>query len=169
MDTPITWSPENYSKLDSQLTLTLIRICAVFFCNVRFYSSDVVVVQSLSHVWLFVTPWIVACQAPLSSTISQSLLKFMSIESVMPSNHLILCCPLLLPSVFPSLRIFSSEFALCIRWPKYWSFSFSINPSSEYSGLFFFRITGVLSLQSKGLSRVFSRTTVHLKHKFFGA
>ena len=68
MGTPITWSPENYSKLDSQLTLTLMRICAVYFCNVRFYSSDVVVVQSLSHVWLFVTPWIVACQAPLSST-----------------------------------------------------------------------------------------------------
>ena len=152
MDTPITWSPENYSKLDSQLTLTLMRICAVYFCNVRFYSSDVVVVQSLSHVWLFVTPWIVACQAPLSSTISQSLFKFMSIESVMPSNHLILCCPLLLlPSVFPSLRIFSSEFALCIRWPKYWSFSFSIGPSNEFSGLLSYKIEWFNLLAIQGI------------------
>ena len=81
------------------------------------------------------------CQASLSSTISQSLLKLMSIESVMPSNHLILCHPLLpLPSIFPSSRVFSNESALCIRWPKYWSFSFSISPSNEYSGLIFFRI-----------------------------
>ena len=94
------------------------------------------VVQSLNCVHLFATPWTVAHQASLSFTVSQSLLKFMSIESVMPSNYLILCCPLLLlPSMFPSVRVFSSESALRIRWPKYWSLSFSISPSSEYSGL----------------------------------
>ena len=87
------------------------------------------------------TPWTAACQASLSFTISWSLLKLMSIESVMPSNHLILCCPLLLlPSIFPSIRVFSSESALHIRWPKYWSFSFSISPSNEYSELISFRI-----------------------------
>ena len=97
--------------------------------------------QSLSHVQLFATPWTAACQASLSFTISQSLLKFMSIESVMPSRHLILCCPLLLlPSVFPSFRVFSIQLALCIRGPKYWSFSFSLSPSSEYSRLISFRI-----------------------------
>ena len=86
-------------------------------------------------------PWTAARQASLSITISWSLLKLMSIESVMPSNHLFLCCPLLLlPSIFPSIRVFSSELALHIRWPKYWSFSFSISPSNEYSGLTFFRI-----------------------------
>ena len=90
-------------------------------------------VQSLSHVRLFVTPWITARQASLSITNSQSLLKLMSIKSVMPSNHLILCCPLLLrPSVLPSIRVFSSESTLHIRWPKYWSFNFSISPSREY-------------------------------------
>ena len=98
------------------------------------------VVQLLSHVWLFVTPWIVTHQASLSFTISQSLLKLMSIEWVMPSNHLILCrLLLLLPSVFPSIRVFSSEWALRIRWPKYWSFSFSISPSNEHPGLISFR------------------------------
>ena len=91
-------------------------------------------VQLLSHVRLFVTPWTAAHQAFLSITNSQSLLKFMSIESVMPSNHLILCQPLLLPpSIFPSIRVFSNESVLCIRWPKYWSFSFSISPSNAYS------------------------------------
>ena len=89
-------------------------------------------------VWLSATPRIAACQVPLSSTFSQSLLQFMSVELVMPSNHLILCHPLLLlPSAFPSIRVFSNESALCIRWPKYWSFSFS--PSNEYSGLISFR------------------------------
>ena len=98
-------------------------------------------VQLFSYVWLFVTPWTAACQASLSNTNSQSLLKLMSIEWVMPSNHLILCCPLhLLPSIFPSIRIFSNESVLCIRWLKYWSFSFSISPSNEYSGLISFRI-----------------------------
>ena len=100
-----------------------------------------VVVQWLTHVWLFATLRTAACQASLSITNSQSLLKLMSIESVMPSNHLILCCPLLLPpSLFPSIRAFSNESVLCIRWPKYWSFSFSISPSNEYSGLISFRI-----------------------------
>ena len=89
---------------------------------------------------LFATPWMAACQASLSITNSQSLLKLMSIQSVMPSNHLILCHPLLLPSVFLSIRVFSNESALLIRWPKYWSFSFSISPSNEYSGLISFRI-----------------------------
>ena len=102
-----------------------------------FLSLLVVVVQSLNHVWLFGNP----CQASLSFTISRSLLKLMSIESVMLSNHLILCHPLLLlPSVFPNIRVFSSELALHIRWPKYWSFSFSISPSQEYSGLITFMI-----------------------------
>ena len=98
-------------------------------------------VQSLSQVWLFVTPWTAARQASLSITNSQSLLKPMSIESVMPSNHLILCHRLLLPpSIFLSIRVFSNESVLHIRWPKYWSFRFSISPSSEYSGLISFRI-----------------------------
>ena len=101
----------------------------------------VVVVQSLSHVQLFLTPWTAARQASLSLTTSWSLLRFMSIESVMPSNHLILCCPLLLlSSSLPSIRVFYSESALRIRWSKYWGFRFSISPSSEYSGLISFRI-----------------------------
>ena len=100
----------------------------------------VVVVQSLSHVRLFATPWTAAHQASLSITNSQSLLKLMSVESVMPSNHLILCPPLLLlSSVFPTIRVFSYESALLLRWPKDWNFSFSISPSSEYSGLISFR------------------------------
>ena len=98
-------------------------------------------VQSLHHAQLFVTPWTAAHQASLSFTNSQSLLKLMSIELVMPSNHLILCRPLLLlPSIFPSTRVFSNESVLCIRWPKYWSFSFSVSPSNEYSGLISFRM-----------------------------
>ena len=97
-------------------------------------------VQSLSCVRLFVTPWTAARQASLSITNSWSLLKLMSIESVMPSNQLILCHPLLLPSTFPSIRVFSNESALHIRWPKYWSFSFSISPSNEYSGMISFRM-----------------------------
>ena len=110
-----------------------------------------------------------SAQASLSLTISWSLLKLMFIESVMPSNHLILYCPLcLLPSIFPSIRVFSNESALPIRWPEYWSFSFSISSSNEYSGLLSFRLTGLISLLSKGLSRVFSNTTVQ-KHQFFEA
>ena len=99
-------------------------------------------VQLLSRVQLFVTPWTAACQASLSITNTRSLLKLMSIESVMPSNHLILCCPLLLlPSIFPSIRVFSNESVLCNEWPKYWRFSFIIiHLCNEYSGLIFFRI-----------------------------
>ena len=124
-------------------------------------------VQLLSHVWLFATPWIAASQASLSITNTQSLPKLMSIKSVIPSSHLILCCPLLLlPPIPPSIRVFSNESALHIRWPKYWSFS--ISTSNEYSGLISFGLTGLISLQSKGLSRVFSNTTVQ-KHQFFGA
>ena len=107
------------------------------------FSASAVVVQPLSHAQLFVNPWTAARQAPLFSTISWSLLKLMSTESVMPCNHLILCHPLLfLPSIFPSIRIFSNESAFHIRWPEYWSLSlsFSISPSNEYSGLISFRI-----------------------------
>ena len=104
-------------------------------------SCHLFVVQLLSHVQLFVTPWTAACQASLCFTISQSLLKLMSIESVIPPNHLILCQPLLLLLwLFPSIRVFANELALCIRWPKYCSFSFIISPSNEYSGLASFRI-----------------------------
>ena len=107
-------------------------------------------VQSFSCVRLFATPWTAARQASLSITNSQSLPKLMSIESVMPSNHLILCRPLLLlPSIFPSIRVFSNESALCIRWPKYWSFSFNINPSNEHLGLISFRMDWLELLASK--------------------
>jgi len=133
--------------------------CAYFWIRMKWLSSyfkrgirafhQFSSVQSLSHVQLFATPWTAAHQASLSITNSQSLLKLMSIESVMPSNHLILCHPLLLlPSIFPSIRVFSSESDLYIRRPKCWSFSFSISPS-------------------KGLPSVFSNTTVQ-KHQFFG-
>ena len=123
--------------------------------------------QSPSHVRLFATLWTAALQASLSITNSLSLLKLMSIESVMPCNHLTLCHPLLLlPSIFPSSRVFSNESVLHIRWPKYWSFSFSISPSNEYSGLISFRMDW-FDLESKGFSRVFSNTAVQ-KHQFFG-
>jgi len=109
---------------------------------------DVVVVQLLSHVRLFVMPWTAARQASPSITNSRSLLKLTSIESVMPSNHLILCRPLLLPSIFPSISVFSNESALCIRWPKYWSFS--ISPSNEYSGLISFKTDWFVLLAIQG-------------------
>ena len=108
-------------------------------------------VQSLSQVQLFATPWTAACQASLSITNSQSLPKLIPIEVVMPSNHLILCCPLLLPSIFPSIRIFSNELALCIKWPKYWSFSFSISPSKEQPGLISFRMDWLDPLAVQGI------------------
>ena len=132
-------------------------------------SSWLEVVQSLSCVQLFVTPWTAAHQVSLSFTVSWSMLRLVSIESVMPSNHLIICPPyLFLSSVFPSIGVFSYKLAFHNRWPKYWSFSFSISPSNEYSGLISFRLTGLISLLSKGLSRVFSSTTVQ-KHQFFSA
>ena len=103
------------------------------------YKAQFSSIQSLSHVWLFEIPWTTACQASLSIISSRSLPKLMSIESVMPSNHLILCHPLfLLPSIFPSIRVFPNESALCIRWPKYWNFSFTISSSNEHSGLISF-------------------------------
>ena len=133
--------------------------------SIDFISS----VQSLSHVWLFVTPRTAAHQPSLSIINSWSLLKLISIESVMPSWHLILCHPLLLPpSIFPSIRVFSTESVLCNMWPKHWSFSFSIIPSNGYSGLISFKIDWLDSLQSKGFSRVLSKTTVQ-KHQFFSA
>ena len=119
-------------------------------------------VQSLSHVQLLMTPWTAVHQASLSITNSWSLLRLMSIRSVMPSNHLIFCCPLLLlPSIFPSIRVFISESVLFIRWPKFWSFSFKISPSNEYSGLISFRIDWFDLLSVQGiLSGVFSNATV---------
>ena len=111
------------------------------FASSKLSTKNTSSIQLLSHVLLFATPWTVAHQASLSITNSWSLPKLMSIESVMPSNHLILCHPfLLLPSIFPSIRVFSDESVLCIRRPKYWSFSFNISPSNEYSGLISFRI-----------------------------
>ena len=124
-------------------------------------------VQSLSRVRLLVTPWTVACQASLSIANYRSLPKLMSIEWLMPSNHLIFCRPLLLlPSIFPNIRVFSNESALCIRWPKDWSFSFNISPSNEHHDWSPLGWTDWVSLQSKGLSRVFYNNTVQ-KHQFF--
>ena len=136
--------PELFHTLVS-LSDEWLRSSALGHLSVTWKKEDcgvfAVVVQSLSRVRLFATPWTAACQASLSSIISQSLLKLISTESMMPSNHLILCCPLLLlPSIFPSIRVFSNESALHIRGPKYWIFSFSISPSNEYSGLISFRI-----------------------------
>ena len=120
------------------------------------YCSLLSLVQSLSHVQLFAAPWTVAHQASLSITSSWSLLKLMSIESVMPSNHLILCHPLLLsPSIFPSIRVFSNESALLIRWPKYWNFSFNISPSNEYSTLISFRTDWLDLLAVQGTLKSF--------------
>ena len=130
-------------------------------------------VQSLSHVRLFVTPWITACQASLSITNSQSSLKLMSIESVMPSSHLILCHPLLLlPSIPLSIRVFSNESTLHIRWPKYWSFSFSINPSNEHPGLISFRTDWLDLLAVQGtlkslLQHHSSKTSILRRSAFF--
>ena len=126
----------SYTSIESWIPILFygvlsISIIIYFDAQIVSFWPPIVVVQSLSYVWLFATPWTAACQASLSSTISRSLLKLMSIESVMPSNHLILCHPFIcLPSIFPSIRVFSNELVLCNR---YWSFSFSINPSNEYS------------------------------------
>ena len=129
-------------------------IIIVYFSSVQFN-------HSVSHVRLFVTPWTAARQASLSITNSQNLLKLMSIESMMPSNHLILCHPILLaPSIFPSITVFSNESALRIKWPKYWSFSFNISPSNEHPGLISFRMDWLDLL-------VFSNTAVQ-KRQFFG-
>ena len=128
-------------KREEHCLRTYMSKYVITLSSVLIDNFTVVVVQLLSHVQLFTTPWTAAHQASLSFTISQSLLKFKSIESVTPSTHLILCCPLLLlPSIFPSIKVFSNESALRIRWLKYWSFIFSISPSSEYSGLITFSI-----------------------------
>ena len=131
-----------------------------------------VVFQSFSHVQPFATPWTTARQVSLSFTISQSLLKLMSIESVMPSNQLILYCPLLLlPSIFPSIRVFSNELAVCIRWPKYWSLSFIVSPSNEYAGLISSRIDwfDLLTVQGtlKSLLQHHSSKASILRHSAF--
>ena len=159
-------------------TLTWKRICIPMFIAALFTiaktwkqsvsTSSVQSVQSLSHVWLFVTPWIAACQASLSITNSRSSPKLMCIESMMPSSQLILCLPLLLlPPIYPSIGDFSNESILRMRWPKYWSFSLSISPSNEHPGLISFRMDWLDFLAVQGLARVFSNTTVQ-KHQFFG-
>ena len=133
------------------------------------YRCRALSVQSLSHVWLFVTPWTAAHQASLCITKSWTLLKLMPIELVMPSNHLILRLPLLLlPSIFLSIRVFSKESVLLIRWPKYWSFSFSIRPSNEHSGLISFRIDWFDLLAVQGTLKSLLQHTVQ-KHQFFGS
>ena len=120
------------------------HMCMLYVLHISLYISSV---QLLSHAWLFVAPWTAGCKASLSITNSQSLLKLISIESVMPSNHLIFCHPLLMPSIFPSIRVFSSESVLPLTWPKCWSFRFNVSPSNEYSGLISFRMTGSIALQ----------------------
>ena len=126
-----------------------------------------IIVQWLSCVQIFVTPWTAACQASLSITNSRTLLKLISIESVMPPNHLILCHPLHLPpSNSPSIRVFSNELILYIRWPRYWSFTFSIRPSNEYSGLISFRMDWLVLLAVQGTLKSLLKTTVQ-KHQFF--
>ena len=137
----------------------------------RCYSQGVSI-QLLSHVRLFAAPWTAACQTSLSITNSQILSKLMSVESMMPSGHLILCCPLLfLPSIFPSIRVFSSDSVLHIRWPKYWSFSFNINPSSEHPGLISFRMDwlDLLAVQGtlKSLLQHHSSKASILQHSAF--
>ena len=136
-----------------------ILLCLLWLCFSTFSS-----VQLLSRVRLFATPWTAAHQASLSITNSQSLLKLMSIESVMPSNHLILCHPLLPPSILPSIRVFSNNSALHMRWPKYWSFSFCISPSSEHPGLISFRMDWLDLLAVQG-----TLNTAVQKHQFFRA
>ena len=128
-------------------------------------------VQSLSHVQLFATPWSAACQASLPITNSWSLLKLVSIESVMPFNHLILCLPILLPSIFPSIRVFSNESSLHNRWPRYWSFNFNISPSNEHLGLISFRMDwlDLLAVQGtiKSLLQHHSSKASILRHSAF--
>ena len=158
-----------YQLLYSFLVATLEKSNFRVYSNLYFAFSSV---QLLSRVQLFATPWTGACQASLSITNSWILLKLMSVESVMPSNHLILCRPLLLlPSIFPHIRVFSKESVLCIRWPKYWSFSFTISPSSEYSGLISFQMDwfNLLAVQGtlKSLLQLHNLKTSVLKHSAF--
>ena len=157
-------------KGNNSLELSTKQVINKHWLLVVFSSVQVSSVQSLSRVWLFVIPWTAAHQAFLFITNSWSLPKPMSVESVMPSSHLILCHPLLLLlPVPPSIRVFSNESTLCMRWPKYWSFNFNISPSNEYPGLISFRMDWLDLLAVQGtLSRVFSNTTVQ-KHRFFSA
>ena len=142
--------PGGYCSISVIFFLTF-QILNIFLFLDVYFCVFVAVVQSLSCIQIFVTPQTAACQAFLSLTISQSFFKLISIESVMLFNHLILCHPLLLlPSIFPSIRVFSNESVLCIRWPKYCSFSFSINPSKEYSGLISFGMDWLDLLAVKG-------------------
>ena len=161
---------EIIQNINEWISVFKILALPIFYCMLSTLSTSVLSILifccSVSKSCLTLCDsWTAACQVPLCSTLSWDLLIFMSIESVMLSNHLILCHPLfLVSSIFPSIRVFSNELALRIRWPKYWSFSISL--SNEYSGLISFRMTDLISLQSKGLSRVFSSTTVW-KHQFF--
>ena len=150
-------------SLNSSHPLLLQLSSRVLPLHLCIYSVQLSSFHWLSGVWLYATPWTTARQTSLSITNSGSLPKLMSIELVMPSNHLILCHPLLLPLIFPNIRVFSNESALRITWPKYWSFSFNISPS--HPGLISFRMDWLDLLQFKGLSRVFSNTTVQ-KHQF---
>ena len=164
------WKRQMYSNVHWNTIYNSWYVEATYMSMNRWMNKEAVVhihngifssVQSLSRVRLFATPWIPTCQPSLSITYSQSSLKLTSIKSVMPSSHLIFCRPLLLlPPIPPNIRVFSNESTLRMRWPKYWSFRFSIIPSIQWNGW--------ISLQSKGLSRVFSNTTVQ-KHQFFGA
>ena len=144
-----------------QLIHKVLPYCRRTLCEVKW--------KSFSHVRLFATPWTIACQASLSITNSRSLLRLMSIESVMPSSNLILCHPLLLlPQIPPRIRVFSNESTLCMRWPKYWSFSFSISPSNEHLGLISFRIDMLDLLAVQGTLKSLLNTTVQ-EHQFFSA
>ena len=157
------------------LSLSLSLYICTFFLFLKYWEKlkidtdhfIIISIQSLSRVRLFETPWTSECQVSLSITNSWSLFKLISNESVMPSNHLILSRPLLLlPSIFPSIRVCSNKSVFCIRWPKYWSFHFSISPSNDLSELISLLWTDWISLQSSELSRVFSNSTVQ-KHQFF--
>ena len=142
---------KNWDKRNSLRHIIYLNQCDWTKLQLEYGAFQFSSVQSLSPVWLFTTPWTTAHQASLSITNSWSLLKLMSIKSVMPSNHLIFCCPLLLlPSIFPSIRVFSNESALCIRWPKDWKFSFNISPSNEHSGLISFRMAWLDLLAVQG-------------------
>ena len=151
----------------------MLTYISLIFVLDYFSEDSIVIVQSLSCVQLFVTPWTAACHASLCFSISKSLLNLMSIESVTPSNHLILCHPFLtLPLIFPSIRVFSSELALCIRWPKDWSFRFSISPSNECSGLISFRIDWFYLLAVQGtrkslLQQYHAKASVLQRSAFF--
>ena len=147
------WLKSWQSDVFSKICLTQVGRREIFYLWLAKQKNGVSLssVQLLSRVRLFATPWIAACQASLSITNSRSLLKLMSIELVMPSSHFILCCPLLLlPSIFPSIRVFSNESTLCTRWPKYQSFSFSISPSNEHPGLSSFRMDWLDLLEVQG-------------------